>query len=842
METGRSPSSESVSTKVAHPVRTGMRFHEAANYLFGLRRFPQRPGTDATASLLSFLGEPHTNIPCVQIAGSNGKGSTARMLESILTEAGLSVGLYTSPHLDSIRERVRVNERDLSKAALTEFVETAEPYITEAATKGDSPTFFEAVTALALWEFDRQNVDVAILEVGIGGRHDATSVVDPIASAVTSVSLEHTSLLGDDVETIAKDKAAVAPADGPLVTGADGDALAAISDTVAETLVVGTDDSCDVIATYDGRDGIEGQVELKATDWHLRTNIALLGDHQAQNAGIATALARQVCDRLGFPELSSERLSRGLRNAHWPGRFEIMQHDPLVILDGAHNPASCEQVATTLSEFSYDDLHLVVGVMSDKDLQGIADAFTLAETVTTCEPDLERSADNDVLERVFSEATEATVSSRSDVAGALNDTLDSAAPDDCVLVTGSLFTVAEARSRWARVRVPKQIDSIAAAKDLLVDADVTAPGTWRMRGKGVHRVVKTRVQRRQAQYLKEELLSLGGECAVSGLNATAELVDVVMMGTMAQFKRLCEKLDGQPYGLSPVADQLRETLDIGTEQRSPKYPWETGTAIMGILNVTPDSFHDGGEYNQQEAALTQATSMVEAGADIIDVGGESTRPGADPVTVAEEKARVVPVIEELQSLETLVSVDTRKGEVARAALDAGADIINDVSGLSDPEMRHVLSEYEVPVVVMHSIQTPVDPDRNVEYDDVVEDSINELRERVLLAEKAGLDRSQIIVDPGLGFGKSATESFEMLSRLGEFRALGCPVLVGHSHKSMFEEAGCGPDERYEATVAATALATDRGADIIRIHDVDANRHAVAVAEATKQADYGGSGR
>ncbi len=817
-----------------------MRFHEAANYLFGLRRFPQRPGTDATEALLSFLDEPQTTIPCIQIAGSNGKGSTARMLESILTEAGFSVGLYTSPHLDDIRERVRVNERPLSKAALTAFVETVEPYITDAAAAGDSPTFFETVTALALWEFERQEVDIAVLEVGIGGRHDATSVVDPVASAVTSVSLEHTSLLGDNVETIAKDKAAVASDTSPLVTGATGDSLAAIQETVDETVVVGTADSCDISVRYHGRDGLEGSLTLAGEDWELSTNTALLGDHQAQNAAIATVLARQVSTVLDADEPTSETISRGLRNAHWPGRFEVVQQEPLVILDGAHNPGGCEQVAKTLSTFSFDDLHLVVGAMSDKDHQGIARAFSMADTVVTCEPDLERAADKAVLARVFEQETEATVTSRADVAGALNDTLDSADSGDCVLVTGSLFTVAEARSRWTRVRVPKQIDSIPAARDLLLDADVTAPGTWRMRGKGVHQVVKTRVQRRQAQYLKEELLSLGGECAVSGVEATEELVDVVLMGTMAQFKRLCQKLDGQPYGLSPVADQLRETLDIGSDGHSQEYPWEDGTAIMGILNVTPDSFHDGGEYVQENVAIEQATAMVEAGADIVDVGGESTRPGADPVTVDEEITRVVPVIEEIADLDTLISVDTRKGEVARAAVEAGADIINDVSGLADPEMRQVIGEYGVPVVVMHSIQTPVDPDRAVEYDDVVEDVIDELRERVLLAERAGLDRSQIIIDPGLGFGKSAEESFKMLSRLGEFRALGCPVLVGHSHKSMFERVGCGPDERYEATVAATALAVDRGADIVRIHDVEGNQRAVSVTEATQQANYGGT--
>jgi dihydropteroate synthase len=304
------------------------------------------------------------------------------------------------------------------------------------------------------------------------------------------------------------------------------------------------------------------------------------------------------------------------------------------------------------------------------------------------------------------------------------------------------------------------------------------------------------------------------------------------MGTLAQFKRLAGKLDAQPYGLGPFATEIREALEIegeGPDERG--YPWEDGTAVMGILNVTPDSFHDGGEYDAEPAAVERAREMVDAGADIIDIGGESTRPGADPVPVETEQSRVLPVVEALADLDVHVSIDTRKAAVARAALDAGADILNDVSGLEDPEMRLVAAEHDVPVVVMHSIDTPVDPDRDVPYDDVVEDVIDELTERVLLAEKAGLDREQIIVDPGLGFGKEAAESFELLGRLGELKALGCPVLVGHSHKSMFEAVDRGPDERLEATVAATTLAVERGADIVRVHDVEENVAAVRVVDA-----------
>jgi len=254
---------------------------------------------------------------------------------------------------------------------------------------------------------------------------------------------------------------------------------------------------------------------------------------------------------------------------------------------------------------------------------------------------------------------------------------------------------------------------------------------------------------------------------------------------------------------------------------------------MGILNVTPDSFHDGGEYDALEDAVARAEAMIDADVDVIDIGGESTRPGAAPVSVEEELDRVVPVIERIADLDAHISVDTRRATVADAALEAGADIINDVSGLGDPEMRFVAAEHDAGLVVMHSIDAPVVPDHDIEYDDVVADVIDHLSERVLLAEKAGLDRAQIIVDPGIGFGKSAAENFELLDRIDEFHALGCPVLFGHSHKSMFARIGRDRDERLEATVAATALASDRGADIVRVHDVRENVAAVRTTLATR---------
>ncbi len=823
-----------------------MEYHEAADFLFSLRRFRPKPGTKSTADLLAHFEDPHDDVDFVQIAGSNGKGSTARMLERTLREAGLSVGLYTSPHLEDLRERVRIDGRKIPRSAVCSFVESSREYITERGADGESPTFFETMTALGIWYFGRENVDVAILEVGIGGKFDATSVVDPIASAVTSVSLEHTGIIGETRAEIARDKAHVAPTNSPLVTGVTDETLEDVRDVAGDVVTVGKDGESeaidqgapdqrpDVRVTYGGRvNHIEAEIEISGSDWDIETRIPLPGEHQAENAGIAATLARQVTD------VTDEELARGLRNAHWPGRFEVLDTEPLVVLDGAHNPAACERVAETLSTYEYDDLHLVFGAMHDKDHREMAAALPTPDSVIACEPTLDRAEDRAVLAEVFDDAGVDTddVHTESAVQDALSSALEAAGDDDAVVVTGSLFAIAEARSRWTSADVPKRIRSLEDARETLESAEVTEKGVYRMRGKAVHRVVKTNLQYRQASYLKQELLSLGGECALSGLQREDERTDAVLMGTLSQFKRLTDKLEAQPYGLAEVARELRETLEIGVSAPDHRYPWQDRTAVMGILNVTPDSFHDGGEYGTLEDAVSRAEAMIEAGVDVIDIGGESTRPGADPVSFEEEIDRVVPVVERLRkgSLadDVLISIDTRKAAVGEAALEAGADILNDVSGLEDPEMRFVAAEYDAPLIVMHSIDAPVVPDRDVEYDDVVEDVIDELTERVLLAEKAGLDREQIIVDPGLGFGKSPHEGFELLGRTAELRALGSPILIGQSHKSMFDPVTDESDNRLVPTVAASALAADRGADIVRVHDVPENVAAVKTALAVE---------
>ncbi|MFC5279822.1 dihydropteroate synthase [Halorubrum rubrum] len=861
-----------------------MYYHEAANFLFDLRRFSVKPGTERIEALLDRLGNPEADLPCVQIAGSNGKGSTARMVESVLRESGLSVGLYTSPHLAALTERVRVDGRPMTDAVVVDFVEEVKPWLVERAAGGEPLTFFEVITAMALHDFARRDVDVVVLEVGLGGEYDATSAVDPVATAVTNVSLEHTAVLGDTIGEIARTKSRIARPDASMVTACSGEALRVVREVAGEagapvTRVTGpgVDDAGGdagenahvdapdpaIAASYGGRVSATDAEVTFAGESAGSYRIPLVGAHQATNAAVAAALARRTLDALdgtddaegGEAVAPFERsLADGLARATWPGRFEVVDTGPLTVLDGAHNPAACATLAETLAEYEYADLHLVYAAMHDKDHAGAVGALPAAATAVACRPALDRAEDPAVLAAALRSAGVDDVTEGDDVADAVAAAVGRAGEDDCVLVVGSLFAVAEARAALYRTVTPKSVDGPADAARALERGGVPPADAERARDGVDHRTCSLRLRGDRARRVAATLRTVGGEAAVGGVGAEGrgsevdgggsaggELSPVTLAGSVAEFRELCDRLEGAGGGgLAGVAADLRERLGIDedtSETTAPDYPWSDGTAVMGVLNVTPDSFHDGGRHEGLADAVAGAERMVAAGVDVIDVGGESTRPGAETVPVDEEIDRVVPAIEAVREVpavadgDVLVSVDTRKPAVAEAALAAGADVINDVTGLEDPRMREVVADAGCPVVVMHSVDAPVDPDADPEYDDVVADVIADLRERLALADVAGIDRDRVIVDPGLGFGKSAAENFELLGRVDEFAALGCPVLVGHSYKSLYDAIGLGSDDREHATVAATALAADRGADLVRVHDVAENRAAVDVVAA-----------
>lgn len=261
--------------------------------------------------------------------------------------------------------------------------------------------------------------------------------------------------------------------------------------------------------------------------------------------------------------------------------------------------------------------------------------------------------------------------------------------------------------------------------------------------------------------------------------------------------------------------------------------------IMGILNVTPDSFSDGGKFSDYQAAITQADDLIGAGADILDVGGESTRPFADPVSVEEELRRVIPVIEAVRQKHKIpISIDTTKATVAREALKAGADIINDISALKkDPEMITVVQQTSVPVIIMHMQGTPTDMQVKPVYTDVVTEIIDFFKERIDWLTGKGIDRNRLIIDPGIGFGKTLQHNLSILKHLENFDSLSLPLLLGHSRKRFLGDIADIPAEKERdlATAVVAALCAAKNIAIVRVHNVAATRQALLVAKAIQSA-------
>jgi dihydropteroate synthase len=333
-----------------------------------------------------------------------------------------------------------------------------------------------------------------------------------------------------------------------------------------------------------------------------------------------------------------------------------------------------------------------------------------------------------------------------------------------------------------------------------------------------------------ANILKQEMISLGGDAAVArdSVSCSVETTDVLLMGTYKQHERLVEKLAKQPFGLSAVSSNVKQIIDnmqggnyeLKTSRRI--LPLGKKTIVMGILNVTPDSFSDGNLHFEHQVAIDHGLRMVDEGADIIDVGGESTRPGSKAITSRQEIARVLPVIEGLAAkIKIPISIDTSKAEVASAAIKAGAEIVNDVSALRDKKMLSVLKETQAAIILMHMRGIPENMQSgDLHYDDLMLDISNFLRERCQKAISAGLSRNSIVVDPGIGFGKSYDDNCRIIRKLDELKALGFPILLGTSRKAFIGNVtGGDPQNRLEGTAATVVASILNGCHIVRVHDV-----------------------
>ncbi len=346
-----------------------------------------------------------------------------------------------------------------------------------------------------------------------------------------------------------------------------------------------------------------------------------------------------------------------------------------------------------------------------------------------------------------------------------------------------------------------------------------------------------------AHVLKQQMLSLGGDAAVAKdvITHAVDSTDVLLLGTPRQMRDLTRKLSWQPFGLPELGERIGELLDTldgrgPSVLRAGSYTLNLSERVhfMGILNVTPDSFSDGGNYLRPTAATERALAMIEEGADIIDVGGQSSRPGSQPVTEDEELKRVVPVIERLRKeWDGPLSIDTYRARVAEEALLAGASIVNDITAFTaEPRIGRVTADAGAAAVLMHMQGAPATMQKSPSYEDLMGEVAFFLKAAVERAAAAGLGNDQIAVDPGIGFGKTTEHNLAILRRLPELAVLGKPILVGPSRKSFIGNVLDLPvGERLEGTLATAAYAVAQGAKILRVHDVRPTVRAVRMVEA-----------
>lgn len=384
------------------------------------------------------------------------------------------------------------------------------------------------------------------------------------------------------------------------------------------------------------------------------------------------------------------------------------------------------------------------------------------------------------------------------------------------------------------------IDTPNHAQQALKQIGCQAQGLKIMVPKSIFKVIKLEgLLAKEANLLKQTFLAKGGEVAIAKGCADLSITksDVLVCATLKQYQAALIQLKNQPWGLPAIANEIEKVLQGTINDVSRSYSFSTcqlrlqpyHTSIMGILNLTPDSFSDGGKFNHLEAALAHMRQLVEDGADIIDIGAESTRPyGSNLVSAEEETQRLLPVLKEVvKDCPLPISIDTYKASVAEEALQAGAHLLNDIWGLQgDPRMAEVAAAYHAPTVIMHN-------SHSADYEtDIMGEILCFLHNSIEIGLKAGMDFSQFIIDPGIGFAKTPAQNLVVMSRLEELKALGCPILLGTSRKRFIGEVLNVPvEDRVEGTGATVAVGIMKGTQILRVHDVK------SIARVAKMTDH-----
>ncbi|MBS3749694.1 MAG: bifunctional folylpolyglutamate synthase/dihydrofolate synthase [Candidatus Thermoplasmatota archaeon] len=420
-----------------------MNYEDAVAWVDGFHQFGIRLGLNRIEEVLDSLDNPHKNIDIVHVAGTNGKGSVCRFISSILSSEGYKTGLYLSPHLVDFRERFQLNDKVIEKKRFVEIVEQVQPVVEQLSNKDVQLTYFEVCTVIAFFFFAEEQVDYAIIEVGLGGRFDATNVITPVVSVITNVSLDHQQQLGDTIEEIALEKAGIIKPGIPVVTGAEGTALSVIRKNCEKqkcSLYMLSKENIEIQECSSSSQTIlvHGQFD----DYLVST--AQIGTYQALNIALSIMVI-EVLQQNGV-SVTKESILNGIGEMKHPGRMQILQYKPVIVVDGAHNVDAMKQLVTSIkNNFTFDRLIVIFGVMKDKAIsEMLKEILPITDIVIVTEPEQKRSAKKkDIANHISKIDDSKQMIATNSVSDAYYQALEIATKKDLIVGTGSLFTVGE---------------------------------------------------------------------------------------------------------------------------------------------------------------------------------------------------------------------------------------------------------------------------------------------------------------------------------------------------------------------------------------------------------------
>lgn len=427
-----------------------MKHIQTLEYLERLRVFGSNYGLERTEKLLEKLGNPHEKIKLIHIAGTNGKGSTSSILGNILISHGYRVGFFNSPHLEDIEETIRINNENIKEEEFIELINEIKVYVDEVIEEGfNHPTEFEVLTCIMFLYLYRKKVDFGIIEVGLGGRLDSTNVINPILSIITSISLDHINILGDNITEITKEKCGIIKKNTPVITCMQKDeALEVIIEKASlmnSNLIVSNSNNFRFI-NVSFNDKIYQEVGFKFDEKEEILKLPLLGDHQIINLSLAISAIKEL-NSLNYIDLDIEKVKFGVFNTKWNGRLEVINKEPIIVLDGAHNLEGIEVLKRSIDKyFKFNNLYLIIGILKDKEVEKMVEVITpSANKVYTLEPNSIRAEKAETLKEIIKKYND-NVESFEDYNKAIEDVLSKANEKDLILVCGSLYMIGSIRS------------------------------------------------------------------------------------------------------------------------------------------------------------------------------------------------------------------------------------------------------------------------------------------------------------------------------------------------------------------------------------------------------------